>query len=230
VAKKPVKQSARELAKEASREALLAAGAAEFAERGIDAPSLDDIGARAGFTRGAFYVHFKDREDFLIAVMERTTNAFLDAITGDAESPRDLLGIVRTFASAILSGQAAIGGRGELRLAQLLEACSRSRVVQRRYAAILGEAQKRLAVAAGEGQKANALRRDIRPETIGSLLITTVLGIQVLHETGIDFDIAEGARSILAMLGPSIDDRPARKPRASATKTKTPRVAKRRPT
>ena len=67
----------RKLAMAETREALIQAGLAEFAERGFDAPSLDKICARAGFTRGAFYVHFENREDFLVAVMESRLGAFL---------------------------------------------------------------------------------------------------------------------------------------------------------
>ena len=49
--------------KQETREALISAALAEFAEHGFDAPSLDAICARAGYTRGAFYVHFRDRSD-----------------------------------------------------------------------------------------------------------------------------------------------------------------------
>ncbi|HVH04632.1 MAG TPA: TetR family transcriptional regulator, partial [Myxococcota bacterium] len=68
-------KSARELAKQETREALVQAAIAEFAEKGLDLPSLDAICARAGFTRGAFYVHFRDREELLGAVMERALGA-----------------------------------------------------------------------------------------------------------------------------------------------------------
>jgi AcrR family transcriptional regulator len=50
--------SAREAGKRETREALLRAAMDEFAEKGRDLPSLDASCARAGFTRGAFYVHF----------------------------------------------------------------------------------------------------------------------------------------------------------------------------
>ncbi|MGH7328029.1 MAG: TetR family transcriptional regulator, partial [Polyangiaceae bacterium] len=61
----------RDATKIETRDALIAAGAMEFAEKGVDGPSLDGICARAGFTRGAFYVHFRDRDDLLVAVVDR---------------------------------------------------------------------------------------------------------------------------------------------------------------
>ena len=93
----------REAAKQETREALVTAALAEFGERGLDAPSLDAICARAGFTRGAFYVHFKDRDALVVAAMERVLGAFLDAVIGrDGESP-DLEISVTRFAGALLA-------------------------------------------------------------------------------------------------------------------------------
>src|SRR5262250_414344 len=68
--------------KEATRQALLVAGLAELVEHGLDVPSLDAICARAGYTRGAFYVHFKDREDFFVAVMDWALSGILVAVMG----------------------------------------------------------------------------------------------------------------------------------------------------
>src|SRR5688500_7521180 len=81
----PASRGLREQAKAETREALTMAALAEFAEHGLDTPSLDAICARAGYTRGAFYVHFKDRDDLIAAVMEHVTSAFIDAMiaTGD---------------------------------------------------------------------------------------------------------------------------------------------------
>ena len=74
----------RESAKRETREALIAAALAEFAEHGLAAPSLDAICARAGFTRGAFYVHFRDRDDLMVGVLETALGAFLDAMIATA--------------------------------------------------------------------------------------------------------------------------------------------------
>ncbi|MCZ7684911.1 MAG: TetR family transcriptional regulator [Sandaracinaceae bacterium] len=54
-----------------TREALVDAAAELFAEQGLTGPSLDAICAKAGFTRGAFYVHFATRDDLIAAVVEK---------------------------------------------------------------------------------------------------------------------------------------------------------------
>ena len=53
-------ETRRDAAKKETRSALIRAALKLFHEEGFDGPSLDAICARAGYTRGAFYVHFKD--------------------------------------------------------------------------------------------------------------------------------------------------------------------------
>src|SRR5258705_13293374 len=84
--------------KEATRQALLVAGLAELVEHGLDVPSLDAICARAGYTRGAFYVHFKDREDFFVAVMDWALTGILASVMG-ANGHTDLRSAVSRFAT-----------------------------------------------------------------------------------------------------------------------------------
>src|SRR5262245_28250994 len=82
--------SRRPAGKRATREALIRAGMAELARQGLQQASLDAICGRAGYTRGAFYVHFEDREDFVAAVMERVLSGFLDWILAAASGEHDL--------------------------------------------------------------------------------------------------------------------------------------------
>lgn len=61
---------------ERTRERLLAAAADAFAEHGFDGASIDDITARAGFSRGAFYSNFSDKTDLLVTLCERRVTVF----------------------------------------------------------------------------------------------------------------------------------------------------------
>src|SRR5215475_11085022 len=152
----------RDLAKQQTREALLDAGLAQFAAQGLDTPSLDAICAAAGFTRGAFYVHFRDREDFVVAVMERVLGAFMDAViiaTGD--QAHDLERTVTRFADALeaVKTPAARARRktpgplaGGVQLYRLLEACARSSTIRDRLVGLVQQALGRLAQAAAAGQ------------------------------------------------------------------------------
>jgi AcrR family transcriptional regulator len=60
------------------RRALLDSAARVFARHGIDASTLDDVAADAGFTKGAVYSNFGSKEGLVDALMEDRTSAYLD--------------------------------------------------------------------------------------------------------------------------------------------------------
>jgi AcrR family transcriptional regulator len=62
---------ARSARREATRERVLDAAREVFAERGVIGGTVEDICERAGFTRGAFYSNFADKDDLLGALIAR---------------------------------------------------------------------------------------------------------------------------------------------------------------
>jgi AcrR family transcriptional regulator len=92
----------REATKRETRRALLEAALSEFASRGFDAPSLDAICARAGFTRGAFYVHFSNRDELVSAAMEHAIATFVERIMPDGNAVDDIAAVISVFADVIV--------------------------------------------------------------------------------------------------------------------------------
>lgn len=70
--------------REATRKRLIQAGIREFAARGIDATSVEQLSEAAGFTRGAFYSNFDDKDDLILAIVEdvhtTTSTLFREAV------------------------------------------------------------------------------------------------------------------------------------------------------
>src|SRR5512144_2349213 len=64
--------------REATRQRVLDAARQVFAERGVIGGTVEDICDRAGFTRGAFYSNFADKEDVLEALIEREQARLLE--------------------------------------------------------------------------------------------------------------------------------------------------------
>jgi len=54
-----------------TRTLLLEAGLKLFAERGVEASTLDEVAAAAGFTKGAIYRQFPSKGAFLLALFEQ---------------------------------------------------------------------------------------------------------------------------------------------------------------
>jgi AcrR family transcriptional regulator len=56
--------------KEWKRQSILMAAKTEFLELGLDGSTMDSIAARAEVSKGAIYLHFKDKEDLMLAILE----------------------------------------------------------------------------------------------------------------------------------------------------------------
>lgn len=61
------------------RSALLEAAVEVFAERGYRDASVDEIAARAGYSKGAVYFHFSGKEDLFFALLEERVDGPLYA-------------------------------------------------------------------------------------------------------------------------------------------------------
>lgn len=74
-----------------TRDRLIAAAAEVFAEDGVAAARLEDIAARAGFTRGALYWNFAGKQELLHAVLDSVATGALAAAEARPDALDDLL-------------------------------------------------------------------------------------------------------------------------------------------
>jgi len=77
----PVERWTPERRRELTRTALIEAAAAVFSRRGFYGASLDEIAEAAGFTRGAIYKNFADKEGLFLATIERRDQQTLAAFS-----------------------------------------------------------------------------------------------------------------------------------------------------
>ncbi len=64
------KRLTREESRAQTRERLLAAGKELFIKVGFDAVSLEEVAETAGYSRGAFYSNFANKDELIVAVLE----------------------------------------------------------------------------------------------------------------------------------------------------------------
>jgi AcrR family transcriptional regulator len=82
----------------ATRRKLLDAAKRIFARDGFEAARLEDIAARAGYTRGAFYANFESKEDIFFALLDEWVRERIDDVTAtlrQQESPAEKLAALR---------------------------------------------------------------------------------------------------------------------------------------
>jgi AcrR family transcriptional regulator len=190
--------SQRDATKQETRDALIRAGAELFAKQGLDAPSLDALCAHAGFTRGAFYVHFKDREELIAAVMESATASFLEAIMAVRGAELDLFGICAAFTAAVSGG--TFDALGAVPLHQFLAACARSEKLRRRYVKLIEATRERLAESVRAAQRAGRARGDVDAFHTAGLLVAIGLGVGTILELKVPFDAKAHGRALDALL------------------------------
>ncbi len=184
--------------KQATRAALIQAAIEEFAEHGLDV-SLDAICARADLTRGAFYVHFEDREALIVATMHEVLGGFVRSLAGTG-TELSLAAIVRQFfASAADENSITRGGKG-LRFHHLLDACHRSKSLGDTYRLIVAGAGDQLARTITKDQAAKQMRTDVSGAALSELLVLIALGIVAANELAVPLDHARLAATTVALL------------------------------
>lgn len=77
---------------ERTRSSLLRAASKLFCHHGLDGASIDDVAEEAGYTKGAFYANFRNKEElFLVMLDEKFASELerLDHALAGADEPRD---------------------------------------------------------------------------------------------------------------------------------------------
>ncbi len=162
-----------------AHEALLEAARAEFAKRGLERARVEDIARRARVSKGAFYLHFRTKEDAFREILQR----FLGALEENACRRREAELRLEREARP---GDDAVARRLEFECAvdvELLEVLWRNRQMLavldsanvRAHARMVGDFRRRLreivTARITERQRAGQIRRDLDPTVIGDVLL-----------------------------------------------------------
>ncbi|MDQ2711865.1 MAG: TetR/AcrR family transcriptional regulator [Acidobacteriota bacterium] len=75
-----------QLKTEATKHKLVAAALRVFSRDGFEAARIDDIAREAGYTRGAFYAHFRTKEDLFFSLLEEESLKHRERIRRTLES------------------------------------------------------------------------------------------------------------------------------------------------
>jgi AcrR family transcriptional regulator len=134
-----------------TQERLMAAAAQVFAERGIIGASVEEICESAGFTRGAFYSNFADKDELVLALIRQSIKtryaaaehaiAQTKATPGRQDAADLVSSALAAFAEAGRSGRETI-----LTERELLLYAARQPALRAPYLAFVEECDRQLAV------------------------------------------------------------------------------------
>lgn len=86
-----------------TRDRLIAAAAAVFAEKGYDGAGVQEIARRAGFTTGAIYGRFRGKAELLLAAIEAHTSDELEQLFADHRFDGRATDILTTVGTHLLT-------------------------------------------------------------------------------------------------------------------------------
>jgi len=86
-----------------TRARLLDAAASLFAERGVDAVSVDSVAEAAGRTSGAVYAHFGSKQGLLLALLDEWSHSLVTVITAEFELSSDVERRLRAVATNVVT-------------------------------------------------------------------------------------------------------------------------------
>lgn len=130
-----------------TREKLMNAAVTVFAARGIIGASVEEICETAGFTRGAFYSNFTDKDQLVLELIRHATAVQYAAAERAVEAVKDATGTMTAdeVVSVALRAFADAGARGRewiLTERELLLYAARQPEVREQYLLFDAESQK----------------------------------------------------------------------------------------
>jgi AcrR family transcriptional regulator len=164
-------QNLRQRLRETATLALLDAAEATFVEKGFERATMQDVAARAGCAVGTLYVHFKNKDQFFKAIVQRRLQDIqqrVDAALAPGADPLTMLrAFVEThirwahqnvaFVNMMCSAMPMRYYDFEARMNELLPDCK-------------DKLQKGFLDVIREGQKKGQIRKDIPAHALGDVL------------------------------------------------------------
>lgn len=175
-----------------TRDALLEAGAALFAERGVAGASVDAIAQRAGRTSGALYDHFGSKEGLLFALLSSWVDEATALITAEQAHATTLDSWVAAMWRAVSDPPS--GDSRWIRLEHELWTYAGQSERARRYLA------RRYQAAWDSIDEVATTWADPRADVrIGPAVIGLLLGLEMMHR--IDPEAVSDATAVAALRG-----------------------------
>ncbi len=194
-------QKIRADAKEATRRALLEAGLAETFEQGGELPTIDAVVERAGYTRGAFYFYFEDRDHFTAEMLEWML-AQLEVLTSSTtDSSASVTDVVNAFGALAAAGSVpGTGGSVRSGYLTILRALQPDTRIRESHANVMNTATERLEQRVRDDQASGDIRDDIDPAQLARLLQLTAIGLVMWSDTDIIADHQTLTGTLLTLL------------------------------
>jgi AcrR family transcriptional regulator len=215
-----------------AHEALLEAARVEFARSGLDGARVEDVARRAGVSKGAFYLHFRTKEDAFAELLQR----FVGALEEHARRRLEAEAALEPPRGAIDAALARLRALERRFDTELLEIFWRNRPILAavesagapRYARLVSDFRRRMRALVTHRvhtrQDIGTLRADVDPEMVATVIVAAYEGLgRRMFELRDKPDLAAWAGALLAILYEGLLD-PAQAPLRARAPSSDPLV------
>ena len=161
--------------REETRQRLMEAALNVFAQRGYERATVDEVVKEAGFSKGAFYVHFESKEDLFwamlderIAAMQEAFRRALDVEAPVVENERRLLTTIFDFEKQQRSWPALF--------MEFVAHAGRNDKVREQLSALYQRWHSFAVEILTQGQEAGRVRKDLDVAFMASVIIALIEG------------------------------------------------------
>ena len=172
---------------EATRERLIEAAEKTFIRKGFDDASVEEISETAGFSRGAFYSNFENKDEVFLAVVDRRRPQIVSALEDifrRISEPAERVAAVREW----FSTQWRLRDFIALRMESSRRA-TRNRTVRKHLADLWRQEFETYATCVAESFAAMGVSPAGPPETVALALLALIHGLgSIAIDTGPEMD------------------------------------------
>lgn len=178
----------------ATRDQILNAAARLIHVQGYQCTTLDDVLRESGVGKGNFYYYFKSKEDLGYAMIDRTTQAFVERSLSPAfaDAEADPIAQISAFLDRVLEAQRqrnCVGGCVMGNLASELSDVHEG--FRQRLVGIFDLWRARLAEAVSRGQGRGSVRADVDATRVAQFLVAGLEGAILLSKVTRDITVME---------------------------------------
>lgn len=161
--------------REETRQRLLTSALGVFARNGYERATVDEIVRDAGFSKGAFYVHFKSKDDLFWTMLEERVLHHQNAFRQSVDPGSSFRQNVRYLLTALFELESGDPSWPAI-LMEFVAHAGRNAEVRERFATIYRRWREFIVAMLRQGQTAGQIRDDIDLDFAASAAIALIEG------------------------------------------------------
>lgn len=181
---------------EQTRQAIVAAAAPIFNQRGYEGSSMAELMAATGLQKGGIYRHFASKEELAAAAFDYTWNAAFDARMDRVEQADSQIGKLKLLIANFVEHRGPVAGGCPV-LNTAIDSDDGNPLLRERVLKALRSWSGRLRAIVKEAVKAGEAKPNVDPKDVATLIISSLEGALMISRLERNYDALRRVRKHL---------------------------------